>query len=142
IYIIAFIFGILIISVRKFYPSLQMVLITILGIITAFGVVSFMGIHVSFMTLLMVPIMIGIGIDGMIHIYHTVQTEKESIIQTEKAVSISLLTTIIAFGSFALAKGGLLKEFGICVSIGLFLSLILPLFVFLPMIERRKEKDV
>ena len=141
IYILIFIFGILLISVRKFYPALQMVLITILSIMATFGIASFMNIHVSFMTLLMVPIMLGIGIDGMIHIYHTVNTGKESIVQTEKAVSISLLTTIIAFGSFALARGGLLKEFGICVSVGLFVSLVLSIFVFLPMIERRK-KDV
>ncbi len=129
---------IVLVGSRSLKSSFFMLVVLILSIFTTFGMAYFLGIHSTFMTLLVIPIMIGIGVDSMIHLNHTVSTGKEDITRTEKAVSISMFTTIVAFGSFALARGKLLKEFGSTVAIGLFVSLVLSIFLFLPMIERRR----
>lgn len=129
---------IILMGTKSLKNSFMMIVVISLAILSAFGVAYFLGIHSSFMTLLVIPIMVGIGVDGMVHLNHTVTTGKEDITRTEKAVSISMFTTIVAFGSFSMARGKLLQEFGSSVAIGLFISLLLSIFLFLPMIERRR----
>ena len=128
---------ILIVSTRSFSNTFRMLLVLALSITSTLGIVYFFDIRVSFMTLLVVPIMIGIGVDGMIHLAHNAGRSREVIVRTEKAISISVLTTVLAFGSLSFARGRLLREFGISVAAGLLVSFLLTVFVFLPMIDRR-----
>ena len=130
---------ILVVSTRSLSGTFKMLLVLALSIASTLGMVYFFDIRVSFMTLLVVPIMIGIGVDGMIHLTHNAGKPREVIVRTEKAVSISVLTTVLAFGSLSFARGRLLREFGISVAVGLLVSFILTVFVFLPMIDRRDE---
>ncbi len=127
---------IILLSVRSFVMSLLMLGLVIVATTSTFGLVSFWKIHASFMTLTIIPILVGIGIDGMVHMFHTVLRGSRDMLRTEKAVSLSTVTTILAFGSFVIAKGKLLREFGISVSVGLIASFIMAVFVFLPLAER------
>ncbi len=135
----ATVFIIILASTLSLSETLKMVFVMILFVFSTLGLIYFWHIRVSFMTLLVVPIMIGIGVDAMIHLSHSVKKSRETIVKTEKAVSISTLTTALAFGSFSFSRGQLLREFGISVAAGLLVSLILAIFVFLPMVDRRDE---
>ncbi len=135
------IFLIILISIRSLSISILMLILVMASAISTFGIVRIWGIHASFMTLTIVPILAGIGIDGMIHMFHTVSRGSRGILRTEKAVSLSTITTVLAFGSFMVAKGQLLREFGISVSVGLISCFIMAMFVFLPVIEKRSLKE-
>ena len=130
------IFVLLILDMKSIRIPLISVFFVILSALISLGVAYLNDIRVSFMTLLMVPILVGIGVDSMIHIFHSVKANKEVLLRTEKAIILSILTTIIAFGSFALAKGQLLKEFGVVVTIGLISCWSFTMFVFLPILKR------
>lgn len=130
------IFVLLMLDMKSIRIPLISVFFVILSALISLGVAYLNDIRVSFMTLLMVPILVGIGVDSMIHIFHSVKANKEVLLRTEKAIILSILTTIIAFGSFALAKGQLLKEFGVVVTIGLISCWSFTMFVFLPILKR------
>ena len=131
---------IIFLSTLSLRTTLRMSVVILLFTVSTFGILYFMNIRASFMTLLVIPIMFGIGVDGMIHLNHIVGHPRENLIKTEKAVSVSILTTAIAFGSLAFSRGRLLREFGISVAIALIMSFLLTIFVFLPMIDRRRDK--
>ncbi len=130
------IFMLLIMDMKSLKIPLVSMSLVALSTLTSLGISYFNGIRVSFMTLLIIPILVGIGVDGMIHIFHSVRKSREVLLRTEKAVTLSILTTIIAFGSFTLSKGQLLREFGIVITIGLTSCWIFTMFVFLPLLER------
>ena len=129
---------IILLSTLSLRTTLNMLVVIVLFTVASFGILYFMDIRASFMTLLVIPIMFGIGVDGMIHLNHIVGHPRESLIKTEKAVSVSILTTAIAFGSLAFSRGRLLREFGISVAIALIMSFLLTIFLFLPMIDKRR----
>ncbi len=139
IFIGIFIMLTILIGTKSFKVSVLSLMVICLSVLATFGVAYFQGIHATFMTLLVIPIMLGIGVDGMVHLYHTEKLHSEELCRTEEAVTISMLTTIAAFGSFAVAQGQLLKNFGINVAIGLFITMITSFFIFLPLIERGKN---
>ncbi|HIP92706.1 MAG TPA: hypothetical protein EYH25_04585, partial [Thermotoga sp.] len=91
------IFVLLILDMKSIRIPLISVFFVILSALISLGVAYLNDIRVSFMTLLMVPILVGIGVDSMIHIFHSVKANKEVLLRTEKAIILSILTTIIAF---------------------------------------------
>ncbi len=140
IFIGIMIISIILLSTFSLSTTLKMGFVITLFTVSTFGILYFMGIRASFMTLLVIPVMFGIGVDGMIHINHMMGHPRESLIKTEKAVSVSILTTAIAFGSLAFSRGRLLREFGISVATALVMSFLLTIFVFLPMISKRRDE--
>ena len=132
------IFVLLILDMKSIKIPLISVVLVALSALISLGVAYLDNIRVSFMTLLMIPTLVGIGVDGMIHVFHSARKNKEVLLRTEKAVTLSILTTITAFGSFALSKGQLLKEFGIVIAMGLISCWVFTMFVFLPMLRRWK----
>ncbi|MFN6991825.1 MAG: hypothetical protein ACK4MM_03770, partial [Fervidobacterium sp.] len=96
------------------------------------------GIKTTFITLIVLPIFLGIGVDSLVELDHSVRYGRESIIKTEKAVILSILTTVISFGSFLVARGKLLREFGFVTSSGLIGALFISLFWYLNTIDKPK----
>ncbi|ABR30095.1 RND transporter [Thermosipho melanesiensis] len=127
----------LLIDQRSFKRSLQISFLVILSILSTIGIGYFvLKINLTFLNLLIVPIFLGIGVDSMVHLAHSIKHGRESIMKTEKAVTVSVLTTMMAFGSFMLAQGELLKEFGELVGLGLLISWFVSIFVFLNGIDK------
>lgn len=116
------IFGVLVmllLSIRSIKGSLLISLGVLSSIVITFGAGTIFGIHATFMTLLSVPLLLGLGVDGLIHMRHAILRRDEShTYRTFKSVFLSSATTIVAFGSFSAAQGELLREFGILMSIG------------------------
>jgi len=124
------VFLVVLIDSRSFKQALIIFLTVFTSIFWTFGIGYILGIHATFMTLLLLPILVGIGVDGIIHLRHSaLHGDKSILLRTAKSVTISTLTTIIAFGSFSFAKGQLLREFGVLMGIGLFACWLLSLFV-------------
>ncbi|SHH30648.1 efflux RND transporter permease subunit [Thermosipho atlanticus] len=131
-FVFAAILLILMIDQRNIFKAFKISFLVILSILATIGLGYFgYNIDLTFLNLLIVPIFLGMGVDSMVHLSHSIRYGRESVIKTEKAVTVSIFTTIMAFGSFMMAQGKLLKEFGILVVIGLVISWFVSIFIYL-----------
>jgi len=112
-------FIILYIDFRNVRKSWNIISLTTLNTLAAFGISYLVGIKTTFITFIVLPIFLGIGVDSLVELDHSIRYGKESVIKTEKAVIMSVLTTVASFGSFIFAQGQLLREFGFVTSAGL-----------------------
>jgi predicted RND superfamily exporter protein len=85
------------------------------------------GIRFDFINIIVIPLLIGIGIDDAVHINHRYLTEGSGkmavvISKTGRAVLLTSLTTIIGFGSFIPSIMRAMRSTGIVLSIAMALA--------------------
>ncbi|MDI3516478.1 MAG: uncharacterized protein PWP09_544 [Thermotogota bacterium] len=124
------VYVIILLGTRAPIASLIMLMALILVVMATFGAMRFMGIEVTLINLLSAPLIVGIGVDAMVHLWH-VRTGDSTmkIARTLKAVTFSAATTAAAFLSLALAEGKILEEFGLSMAVGIFIAWFLSVFV-------------
>ncbi len=117
----------------------------ILGCIWMLGFLVVSQIYFTWMTVMIVPMIIGIGIDDGVHIIHRYRIEGKGssplvLRTTGKAVLLTSLTTMIGFGSLTFSKMVGYQQFGLTLAIGiglLFLFSIVILPVVLSLFEKK-----
>jgi predicted RND superfamily exporter protein len=97
---------------------------------------EFLGISLNMISIMMIPLVVGIGIDDGIHILHRYKEEGKGSIphvtqNTGKAVLLTTITTCLAFSSFTVAEHPGMRALGQVPVLGLVLALMGAL-VFLP----------
>ncbi|MBU1078784.1 MAG: MMPL family transporter, partial [Spirochaetes bacterium] len=120
----------------------------VLGSIWVLGFLVLSGIYFTWMTIMIVPLIIGIGIDDGVHIIHRYRLEKRGSIPlvlrtTGKAVMLTSVTTMIAFGSLRFSRMVGYQQFGIALFVGiglLFLLSTILLPVIIDMLEKKNRK--
>lgn len=134
--IIAFliIFLILFLSTRNLTGTIACSISLLTAIISTLSIMSMLQFKINFVNILAFPVIIGLGIDYSVHIYYGLLYDKKmSIINvissTGKAVLLTTLTTLIAFGSISFSAHPGLAKLGQIASIGIFLSLLSSLFI-------------
>jgi len=127
IFIIIFI--ILLINFRKVsYVILPMVTLLI-ATIWLFGTLVMLGMDFSVMQVALIPLIMGLGVDYSVHLFHNYRSElnegktpSEAIIKSVKeignAMFLAMLTTVIAFMSFLSATVPAIQDFGILLGLG------------------------
>jgi len=116
----------------------------VLGSIWILGFLVLSGIYFTWMTVMIVPLIIGIGIDDGVHIIHRYRIEGRNSIPlvlrtTGKAVLLTSLTTMIGFGSLVFSKMVGYQHFGLSLFIGIGLLFIFST-VLLPVVLSLFEK--
>ena len=151
IFIIIFI--ILLINFRKIsYVVLPMVALLI-ATIWLFGTLVLLGMDFSVMQVALVPLIMGLGVDYAVHLFHNYRIEldegkksSEAIINSVKdiggAMFLAMITTVIAFMSFFTATVPAIKDFGLLLGLGVFYTFvtaitILPAFRYI--LDRNKK---
>lgn len=117
-------------------------------VIAAIWMVGFMviaGIDLNMANIIALPLILGIGIDDGVHIVHRYLYEKEGsdrmprvLGTTGRAILLTSLTTIAAFGSFALGLYRGLVTMGIILAVGIAFCFVLSAY-FLPALIRVVE---
>jgi predicted RND superfamily exporter protein len=118
-----------------------------MGVVWMMGTMRILQIPFNFANLVAVPLIIGVGIDNGVHVIHRIRFEGRSgmrvvLRHTGRAILIASLTTMIGFGSLALASHRGLASLGLVLLIGVAACLvtstvILPnLLVVLGLVER------
>lgn len=114
--------------------------ISIFGLLFAnlvtFGIIYFFDIHATFLTVISLPLIFGIGVDGYIHIFHAIDEDKVHYWHTLKATSLSFLTTISSFITFQLSRGELLKQFSLTMVLGIFIVWVMTVLL-IPALKKR-----
>ncbi|TET74149.1 MAG: multidrug RND transporter [Candidatus Aminicenantes bacterium] len=130
---------------RKVGHALMAMIPLTIGVFWMLGLMTLFGIKLTVMNVMGLPMIIGIGVDDGVHIVHRWRTEGRGKIDkifasTGKAIFLTSLTTMLAFGSlvFSIWRGFI--GFGAAMFIGvgtLFLATVILLTGIIGLIERK-----
>jgi preprotein translocase subunit SecF len=114
---------ILIIDYRDLRHTLLSALPLAMGVVWMMGFMRIFGMSFNFANLVAVPLIIGVGIDNGVHIIHRVRLEGVDgmtvvLRHTARAILIASLTTMIGFGSLALASHRGMASLGTVLLLG------------------------
>jgi len=145
ILLLAFLAVIAVVSIN--FSSLREGLFTVLPLIASMiwilGAMAIMDIPVDFFNAIMFPIIIGIGIDSSIHIYHRYK-ECGNIVHAAEhsfvAIFLSSFTTVIGFGVLVFAQTKAMNSIGIVAALGTTFTFLVSVFVLASMILIFKKK--
>jgi predicted RND superfamily exporter protein len=96
------------------------------------------GLMITFMNIMAIPMIIGIGVDDGVHIVHRYNVEGSGahhtvFSSTGRAVLLTALTTMLGFGSLALATLRSLGSLGIALFIGVAACFVASILVIPPL---------
>ncbi|MGV8145998.1 MAG: efflux RND transporter permease subunit [Alkaliphilus sp.] len=105
-----------------------------------FGLMGYLGVPLSMATMAVLPVLIGLGIDYSVQFHNHFQEEiskKDSIAgvlvasatRMFPAAGIALIATIIGFITLYISDVPMVRDFGIILSVGVFLSYVSALFL-------------
>jgi predicted RND superfamily exporter protein len=150
------IIAVLFISFRK--PSY--VLITILALLISavwlFGTMALLQISFNVIAVAIFPIVLGLGVDYSVHLFHNYRTElmkgrtpgqamRKSIEEIGTAMFLAMVTTVIAFISFLSARIPPIRDFGIILALGVIYTFITSIAFSAPvryLADRRRLKVI
>jgi predicted RND superfamily exporter protein len=106
-----------------------------ISIIWLFGTMVLLGIGFNMMMVAIVPLLMGLGVDYSVHLFHNYKAELKkgkkpglaivtSIQDVGMAIFLATLTTVIAFLSFLTAGIPPLRDFGVLCALGIIYTLI------------------
>lgn len=120
---------------RSLKTSLTVIMPLSIGLLWMILVAFVAGLKMNVFNMVVIPTVVGIGIDSAIHIYHRfrkegVQNMDVTLKNTGGAVLFSSLTTFVGFASVALAQHRGLHSIGVAASIGIITVTIANLIFF------------
>lgn len=132
---------------RLQFAALAMVPLLV-GAIWMVGLMQLFGLQLTLMNVIGLPLILGIGIDDGVHILHRFRVEGNGRIHTVftstgKAIMLTSLTTMLAFGSLLFATYRGLGSLGIALFIGVgacFLSTVILLPALLGLMDKKKGR--
>jgi len=143
IYIFAAIIFFLILNFRDLKYVVFASIPLVIGMIWMAGIYPLIGQSLNIINIMVVPLVIGMGIDFGIHITHRFKTERniETVYRyTGKGVFLSALTTMIGFGSLGLiGRFGSVNSMGRILFIGILTCLLTTLFILPALLSFDKE---
>jgi len=98
------------------------------------GAMSILGLSFNFANVIVLPLLLGVGVDSGIHLVHRWRTDRAAGLggrTTERAILYSALTTIASFGTLAFSAHRGIASLGLLLAVGMLISLACNL-LFLP----------
>ena len=134
-----------------YYRNLKYLILAVLPLVAGMsilvGMMTLLGIAFNFLNIMVVPMIIGIGIDDGVHFTNTLRFPEKKrtfngLTQTGRAVVLTSLTTMAGFGSIILSHYPGLQSMGAVAVIGIAACLLssiilMPAITFLP--KRKKQ---
>lgn len=118
------VFLILLLDFRNTKLVIMTMVSLLLSFLTLFGFMAIAGIKFDFLNIIVVPLLIGIGVDNAVHINHRYLYEGKGrmavvISKTGTALLLTSLTTIVGFASFIPSVMRAMRSTGIVLSIAM-----------------------
>jgi predicted RND superfamily exporter protein len=109
---------------RNFKESLLMFIPLISGLIILFGIYGLLGIKLTFFSVICIPSLMGMGVDGGIHYINRWRARNGDLRQTQKELfeplSSSFLTVIFGYIGMAFSSHSGLQSIGLLSALGMF----------------------
>jgi len=148
VYAIALISTILFLLWRRIEPVLLVLAPLVLANAVTVGSMAVLGIAFNFVNVVVIPLLLGIGVDSGIHLVHRAEslaregnTDHLLSSTTARAVFYSALTTTVSFGTLALSSHQGVSSLGVVLTIGMLLTVISNLVVLPALITLRQTAD-
>jgi hypothetical protein len=113
--------AILLVFFRSITKTLLALLPTTLALLTTAGIMGYLGISINLINFIIIPILIGIGLDDGIHLidrFRETGDIDQTMASTGRSILLTSLTTCLGFGSLALANYHVLSSMGMLTIIG------------------------
>ena len=121
--------AVLYLNFRRFSYVVLPMLALVVSTIWLFGAMALMGISFNVIAIALVPLILGLGVDYSVHLFHNYRVElskgkkpgeaiKKSVSEIGTAMFLAMLTTVIAFLSFLTASIPPVRDFGILLALG------------------------
>lgn len=131
------------------YHSMLALLPSLGGAAIMFGLMRLMHVDLNPANLIVLPLLLGLGMDGGVHVVHDYRLQSKRRYRISPSIINSLVltstTTMVGFGSMLLAAHRGLYTFGLVLTIGcascVFLALI-PLPAILTLLDQRRRKKL
>lgn len=130
---------------RRPRPVLLVLAPLLLSNVLTVGVMAAFGIAFNFANVVVIPLLLGIGVDSGIHLVHraeahAAEAHPENLLgsTTARAVFYSALTTTASFGTLALSSHRGVASLGVVLSIGMTLTVMSNLIVLPALLTLRK----
>ena len=128
-------------SFRHWSYVLLPLITLVVSVFWTFAFAGVLGIKLTALAVAVIPLVVGLGIDFAVHISRRYQeglksgnTVEESLLDaqmhTGQALSLAMMTTVIAFLSGISAGVGPVRDFSILCALGIFISFMLTLFFY------------
>lgn len=139
------VFFLLLIDFRSFKNTVITMIPLLSGIALMLGTMAIAGMDLNFFNMIVLPVILGIGIDNGVHFFHRFKEEGYKnvgaiLTTTGGAIVMTTLTTAAGFAGMCFAHHGGLSSIGISADIGMLACLVTTLFFF-PAILRKIWKD-
>lgn len=128
-------------------PVVLVLLPLLLSNVLTIGLMSLSGIAFNFVNVVVVPLLLGIGVDSGIHLVHRAETLARSpsggellSSTTARAVFYSAVTTTVSFGTLALSSHRGVSSLGVVLAIGMTLTVISNLVVLPALLALRTSR--
>lgn len=137
--IVPMIFIMIIIVLFISFRSISYVILPLLALVIStiwiFGLMVLLDITFTTLSVAIIPLVLGLGVDYSVHLLHHYRLElskgftpskaiKRSVLEIGTAMFLAMITTIIAFLSFLSATIPPLRDLGILLSLGIFFTFI------------------
>jgi hypothetical protein len=111
-------------DLRQVSRALIAVSTLVAAVVWAFSAVQLLGVKLSILNVVGLPILFGLGVDLVIHLLHRFEEEgpgglRRALATTGVAAVLSTLTTVLSFASLILAGNRGIRSFGVLVTLGL-----------------------
>lgn len=141
------VFLILLIDFRHVKATFLVLIPLVLGMLWMVGAMFFVGMKLNFFNIVVLPSVIGIGVDNGVHIYHRYKEEgRRSLVHvlrnTGLAITMTTSTTIVGYSGLILAHHPGLNSIGDLAVIGIsatYLAALIVLPAILQFLENRKS---
>ena len=135
------VFVLLMIDFKSFKYTAITILPLLSGIAIMLGIMAAFRVDLNFFNMIVLPVILGIGIDNGVHFFHRFQEEGyknvgKVLTTTGGAIVMTTLTTAAEFAGMCFAHHGGLSSIGIAADIGMLSCLVTTLFFF-PAILRK-----
>ena len=132
-------------SFKDWSCTLLAILPLVLGAIWTLGLMGLFGLKFNLANLIILPLIIGIGVDNGIHIVHRYRDDRGCTVSpvyksTGKSVFLSSMTTIIGFGSLMVASHRGIHSIGVLLTIGVGCCMVASLTVLPAILKIAREK--
>lgn len=125
-------------GLKRLRHLVRVVSALLIAVSLTLGILAVSGGAISLANLAVVPLILGIGIDDAIHmaVWYDNPLRQQHWHASARGILMTTLSTMIGFGSLALAPYPALHQMGLLVDLGLVACLVTTVF-FIPMLTRR-----
>lgn len=139
--VLAAVLIVLLVAYRKLGSALIVMIPVLVGMTWMLGIMAASGLRLNVVNMVVLPTVLGIGVDNGIHIFQRFREEgftnvREVLRTTGGAAFLTTATTLLSFAGTLTARNGGLQSLGLAATIGLGACLISSLTVFPALLHR------